>query len=178
MYTLEPPRRGGSNAYPQSMFWAEARTLSSHSLCHKLLGRSKKKKKNNNNNVDPCKHQFYYIKLGFKGVKIIQACFLWCTYSIPPFCKETTLADGRRIPDQIMRMHGLIYVFSVSALKTRVCVMCTWFITIHRNNNHFLRKMLKQDLETSGSWLNENAEVTKCHIPLATPPSFSSDALT
>ena len=24
-YSLEPPRRGGSNAYPQSMFWAEIR---------------------------------------------------------------------------------------------------------------------------------------------------------
>ena len=23
MYSLEPPRRGGSNEYPQSMFWAE-----------------------------------------------------------------------------------------------------------------------------------------------------------
>ena len=23
MYALEPPRRGGSNEYPQSMFWAE-----------------------------------------------------------------------------------------------------------------------------------------------------------
>ena len=22
-YSLEPPRRGGSNEYPQSMFWAE-----------------------------------------------------------------------------------------------------------------------------------------------------------
>ena len=27
------------------------------------------------NNVYPCKPQFYYIKVGFKGVKIIQACF-------------------------------------------------------------------------------------------------------
>ena len=27
------------------------------------------------NNVHPCKRQFYYIKVGFKGVKIIQACF-------------------------------------------------------------------------------------------------------
>ena len=26
-YTLEPPRRGGSNAYPQSMFWAEIRKI-------------------------------------------------------------------------------------------------------------------------------------------------------
>ena len=52
-YSLEPPRRGGSNEYPQSMF----------------LSRNKK------NNVYPYKPQFYYIKVGFKGVKIIQACF-------------------------------------------------------------------------------------------------------
>ena len=48
-YSLEAPRRGGSNEYPQSMF----------------LSRNKK------NNVYPCKPQFYYIKVGFKGVKII-----------------------------------------------------------------------------------------------------------
>ena len=53
VYSLEPPRRGGSNEYPQSMF----------------LSRNKK------NNVYPCKPQFYYIKVGFKGVKIIKACF-------------------------------------------------------------------------------------------------------
>ena len=52
-YSLEPPRRGGSNEYPQSMF----------------LSRNKK------NNVYPGKPQFYYIKVGFKGVKIKQACF-------------------------------------------------------------------------------------------------------
>ena len=46
-YSLEPPRRGGSNEYPQSMF----------------LIRNKK------NNAYPCKPQFYYIKVGFKGVK-------------------------------------------------------------------------------------------------------------
>ena len=48
-YSLEPPRRGGSNGYPQSM----------------LLSRNKK------NNVYPCKSQFNYIKVGFKGVKLI-----------------------------------------------------------------------------------------------------------
>ena len=48
-YSLEPPRRGGSNEYPHSMF------LSS----------------NKKNNVYQCKTQFYYIKLGFKGIKII-----------------------------------------------------------------------------------------------------------
>ena len=47
--SLEPPRRGGSNEYPQSMFLS----------------------KNKKNNVYPCKPQFYYIKVRFKGVKII-----------------------------------------------------------------------------------------------------------
>ena len=48
-YSLKPPRRGSSNGYPHSM----------------ILSRNKK------NNVYPCKPQFYYIKVGFKGVKII-----------------------------------------------------------------------------------------------------------
>ena len=48
-YSLELPRRGSSNEYPQSMF----------------LSRNRK------NNVYPCKPQFYYKKVGFKGVKII-----------------------------------------------------------------------------------------------------------
>ena len=51
-YSLEPPRRGDSKEYPQSMF----------------LRRNKK------NNVYPCKPKFYYIKVGFKVVKIIYAC--------------------------------------------------------------------------------------------------------
>ena len=48
-YSLEPPRRGGSNEYPQSMFFTKIRK----------------------NNVYPCKPQFYYIKMGMNGVKII-----------------------------------------------------------------------------------------------------------
>ena len=51
-YSLGSPRRGGSNEY-HNMF----------------LSRNKK------NNVYPYKAQFYYIKVGFKGVKIIQTCF-------------------------------------------------------------------------------------------------------
>ena len=31
--------------------------------------------RNKENKVYPCKPQFYYIKVGLKGVKIIQACF-------------------------------------------------------------------------------------------------------
>ena len=46
-------RRGGSNEYPHFMF----------------LGRNMK------NEVYPSKPQFYYIKVGFKGVNIITACF-------------------------------------------------------------------------------------------------------
>ena len=48
-YSLEPPRRGGSNENPQFMF----------------LSRNRK------TNVYPCKPQFYYIKVGFKGVSYI-----------------------------------------------------------------------------------------------------------
>ena len=48
-YSLEPPHWGSSNEYPQSMF----------------LSRFKR------NSVYPCKPQFYYIKVGFKRVKII-----------------------------------------------------------------------------------------------------------
>ena len=47
-YWLEPPRQGSSNEYSQSMF----------------LSRDKK------NNVYSCIPQFYYVKVGFKGVKI------------------------------------------------------------------------------------------------------------
>ena len=42
-----------SDGYPQSMFLS----------------------RNKNNNVYPCKPQFYYIKVGFKGVKITKASF-------------------------------------------------------------------------------------------------------
>ena len=48
-YSLEPPRRGGSNVYPQSVFSS----------------------RNKKNNVYPCKPQFSCIKVWFKGVKII-----------------------------------------------------------------------------------------------------------
>ena len=51
-YTLEPPQGGGSNEYPQSMFWSK-----------------------NKKNVYPCKPQFYYIKVGCKGVFVTRTCF-------------------------------------------------------------------------------------------------------
>ena len=53
-YSSEPPRRGGSNEYPQSMF----------------LSRNKK------NNVYPCKLQLYYIKVGLRGSKLYRHVFM------------------------------------------------------------------------------------------------------
>ena len=48
-YSLEPPRQGGSNEYHNLCFCAEIRKIM----------------------YTPCKSQFYCIKVGFKGVKII-----------------------------------------------------------------------------------------------------------
>ena len=53
-YSLEPPRRGGSNEYPQSMFLD----------------------KNMKNNVYPCKPQFYYIKGGLRGSELYRYVFV------------------------------------------------------------------------------------------------------
>ena len=53
VYTLEPLRQGGSNEYPQSMFWS----------------------KNKKTKVYPCILQFCYIKVGFKGVYFTWTCF-------------------------------------------------------------------------------------------------------
>ena len=47
-HTLE----GGSNEYPRSMFWSK-----------------------NKKNVYPCKPQFYFIKVGCKGVSITRTCY-------------------------------------------------------------------------------------------------------
>ena len=59
-YSLEPPRRGGSNEYPQSM----------------CLSKNKK------NNGYPCKPQFYYIKVGIKGAKLYRHVFVM-THLLP-----------------------------------------------------------------------------------------------
>ena len=52
--------------------------------------------RNKKNNVCPCKPQFYYIKVGFNGVKIIQVCF----------CDETI---------------GVLSVISVQSIYVQLC---------------------------------------------------------
>ena len=53
-YSLEPPWWGGSYEHTQSMFFS----------------------RNMKNNVYPCKPQFYYIKVGFKGSKLYRYVFM------------------------------------------------------------------------------------------------------
>ena len=60
-YSLEPPRRGGSNEYPQSMFWS----------------------KNKKNRYTPANPSFTIQKWGLRGVFIARACF-------PDDCKSQT----------------------------------------------------------------------------------------
>ena len=50
---LEPLWRGGSNEYPQSMFWS----------------------KNKKNRYTPVPPQSYYIKVGYKGVYFTLTCY-------------------------------------------------------------------------------------------------------
>ena len=90
MYSLEPPRRGCSNEYPHFM----------------VLSKNKK------NNVYPCKPQFYYIKVGFKGVKIIQACFCYGF-----FIKSVTATtfNLRRVCDQAL--FNLVHIVMVDTIK-------------------------------------------------------------
>ena len=52
LYSLEQPHRGCSNKYPQSVF--DQKFI-------KIM-------------YIPCKPQFYCIKVGFKGIKIIKVC--------------------------------------------------------------------------------------------------------
>ena len=76
-YSLEPPRprrRGGSNEYPQSVFIVGTRRGGSNEYPQSMfLSRNKKY------NVYPCKPQFYYIKVGFKGVKLYRHVFVMIT---------------------------------------------------------------------------------------------------
>ena len=57
-YTLEPPRRGGSNVYPQSIFWSN----------------------NKKNRYSPANPQFFLYKSGVEGGKHFTDMFS-CTLS-------------------------------------------------------------------------------------------------
>ena len=65
-YTLEPPRQGGFNEYPQSMF-CEAVLTSTHNLC---FGAKIRKI-----GIPLRIPVLLYIKVGYKGVYVTQTCF-------------------------------------------------------------------------------------------------------
>ena len=113
-YLFEPPRRGGYNEYPQSMF----------------LSRNKK------NNVYPCKPQFYCIKVGFKRVKtrrvfvmdsdlsVHSRCLIRIfTARIWPGCKVSLCGQGR-----LIRLRGRVGWFEYSLFahdRRYVSLHCT-----------------------------------------------------
>ena len=81
-YSLEPPRR-----VPKIY----------------VLNRNKK------NNVYPCKPQFYYIKVGFKGVKIYIGMFSWCLgYSLRKY-----LAGNMFIPKKA----SISFMYEIDTVK-------------------------------------------------------------
>ena len=83
--------------------------------------------RNKKNNVYPCKPQFYYIKVGFKGVKIILVCFrdghsfmAWLSFvslfHLPDLQHEkmnllTCLPNENT--NQLVHQHSLINIFIV-----------------------------------------------------------------
>ena len=79
-YSLEPPRRGGSNEYPQSMF-----------------------KQNKKNNVYHCKPQFYYIKMSLRESKVYRRVFVMSSKQYPR--KYAKCADSDHVYVMIMTKH-------------------------------------------------------------------------
>ena len=71
-YSLEPPRRGGSNEYPQSIIFS----------------------RNEKINAYPCKPQFYYIKVGFslRGPKLYWRVFVMRTCVVYADCFRTYIS--------------------------------------------------------------------------------------
>ena len=95
-YSLEPPQRGGSNKYPQSM----------------VLSINKK------NNIYSCKPMFYYIKVGFKwgggGGQNYIGMFSWCLDFLP---NQSSCAHVRPLTKATCL---------VLWLKFRLCPPLTW----------------------------------------------------
>ena len=120
-YSLELPQWGSSNEYPKCMFSS----------------------KNKKNNVYPSKPQFYYIKVGFKGVNIIKACFLDATKTQISLCictvwtvfvvstkKLWILGYPKAYPVKILNRLPACTGWSESLLGTRLklCFLSSWLI--------------------------------------------------
>ena len=71
------------------------------------------------NNVYPCKPQFYYIKVGFKGVKIILVCFRDDNH-MAHLCLNYCLSGSGPFPGLIDMFGGL-----VSLVETRAALLAS-----------------------------------------------------
>ena len=87
-FSLEPPRRGGSNEYPQSMF----------------LRRTK------DNNVYFRKPQFYYIKWGLRGSALYGHVFMMSPGNTACICRVLSVYAMRTIFIDVIYNHFLINV--------------------------------------------------------------------
>ena len=76
-YTLEPPRRGGSNEYPQSMFWS----------------------KNKKNRYTPAYPSFAILKWGLRGYSLHGHVFLMLFY----WLLTVHIATNRQV---FVHLHG------------------------------------------------------------------------
>ena len=107
-YLLELPHRGSSNRYPQSMFYS----------------------RNKKNNVYPCKPHFFYIKVGFEGVKITQTCF----------------RDGKEVPAQLYFTYQGVYS------TNKYCNIEAWIILQLDTLLIFKPKLWWMYIRTSIAW--------------------------
>ena len=79
--------------------------------------------RNKKNNVYPCKPQFFYIKVGFKGVKIYRSVFVMCFKVVDLQRKKQYLRICESIEDSDQSVHSssLIRVFPGHILDSHGC---------------------------------------------------------
>ena len=112
-YTLEPPRWGGSNEYPQSMF----------------LSRNKK------NNVYTCKTQFEYKKVGLRGSNLYRYFFVMIWAVVVRICNKghfLTFRHDYSFYLHVFISHASIYMRKLSThyihVFTSHCFTCDYVI--------------------------------------------------
>ena len=106
-YSLEPPRRGGSNEYPHSMF----------------LSNNKK------NNVYPCKPKFYCIKVeSFLGWVLLLGLFLYIVLTIGQRFPPMKMCPFSYIPLKITKKNILITWTRMFPLAKNKGNWLAWFM--------------------------------------------------
>ena len=110
---------------------SEAVLTSTHNLCFCAEIRK--------NNVHPCKPQFYYIKVGFKGVKTMKACFGDVIHLAP----KLYLSRNARCAQQRMPTHSLSLISLRKNVQQILCAegqagLCLSWVYIFSVDGSFL----------------------------------------